>query len=382
VPTERARAVTESSRRTGVQSRVAVRIALLAWRDLAHPEAGGSERVVDRLAAGATARGHDVTLFAGGPVGSRTYPVIDTGGRFSQYVMAPVRLRRSVPDPDVVVDVENGIPFFSPLWRRRPVVCLVHHVHTEQWGLYFPKPIAAFGAMLERRAMPSVYRHAQFVAISASTAAALERIGVDPVRLHTITLGTEPVSEVVPEDPERMYLALSRLVPHKRIDVLLDIWEQVRPRIGGTLVIVGDGPERAHLERRAGDGVCFTGFVDESEKQRLLGRAWLLLHPALHEGWGVVVMEAAAAATPTIGFDVVGVRDSVRHGTTGLLAETVTQFAQCWIDLATDPVERARLGEGARAWAHHVSWDRAIDQFLDVLHASVGHAATGRPRGG
>jgi glycosyltransferase involved in cell wall biosynthesis len=355
-----------------------VRIAVLAWRDLANPAAGGSELVVDRLAAGAAARGHDVTLFAGGPVGSRAYGVVDTGGRFTQYLLAPVRLRRRRPAPDVVVDVENGIPFFSPLWRCRPVVCLVHHVHTEQWGLFFPKPVAVFGDVLERYAMPRVYRRAQFLTISPSTTADLERIGIDPSRLHTLTLGTEPVPETVPEDPEPMFLALSRLVPHKRIDLLLEIWEQVRPATGGTLVIAGDGPERARLERLAGDDVVFTGFIDDEEKQRLLGRAWLLVHPASHEGWGVVVMEAAAVATPTIGFDVVGVRDSVRDGSTGRLADTADEFARHWIELAMDPGERARLGAGAEAWARDQTWDHTVDQFLDVLEATVAQGMRGR----
>jgi glycosyltransferase involved in cell wall biosynthesis len=358
-----------------------MRIAFLAWRDLAHPAAGGSEHVVDRLAAGATARGHDVTLFAGGPVGSRDYAVVDTGGRFSQYLQAPAHLRRRLPDADVVVDVENGIPFFSPLWQRRPVVCLVHHVHTEQWAMYFPAPIAAVGATLERRAMPRVYRRSRFVAISPSTAADLVRIGVDPGRLHTLTPGTDPVPEVVAEDPEPLFVALSRLVPHKRIDLLLDIWDRVRPSTGGTLVIAGDGPERARLEEQArgsasgAEGVVFAGFVDEEEKRRLLGRAWLLVHPALHEGWGVVVMEAAAAGTPTVGFDVVGVRDSVQDGATGVLADSADDFARAWVRLASDPDERALLARGAVAKAGRETWDQAVDDLLVVLDLAVAESA-------
>jgi glycosyltransferase involved in cell wall biosynthesis len=354
-----------------------MRIAVLAWRDLAHPAAGGSEHVVDRLASGAVARAHDVTLFAGGPVGRRGYRVVDTGGRFSQYLKAPLHLRRRLRDFDVVVDVENGIPFFAPLWQGRPVVCLVHHVHTEQWAMYFPEPIATVGAVVERRAMPRAYRRSRFVAISPSTAADLVRIGVDPARLHTLTPGTDPPPGVVPEDPGPLFLALSRLVPHKRIDLLLDIWERVRPTTGGTLVIAGDGPERARLEQRAGDGVVFAGFVDEVEKRRLLGRAWLLLHPALHEGWGVVVMEAAAAGTPTVGFDVVGVRDSVQDGSTGLLARSAEEFAAAWIRLASDAEERARLGRGAIEKARRETWDRAVDDLLAVLDVAVAEAAGG-----
>jgi glycosyltransferase involved in cell wall biosynthesis len=229
--------------------------------------------------------------------------------------------------------------------------------------------------------MPRAYRRSRFVAISPSTAADLVRIGVDPGRLHTLTPGTDPVPEVVTEDPEPLFVALSRLVPHKRIDLLLDIWDRVRPSTGGTLVIAGDGPARARLEEHArgsasgGGGVGFAGFVDEEEKRRLLGRAWLLVHPALHEGWGVVVMEAAAAGTPTVGFDVVGVRDSVQDGATGVLADSADDFARAWVRLASDPDERARLARGAVAKAGRETWDQAVDDLLVVLDLAVAEGA-------
>jgi len=153
-----------------------------------------------------------------------------------------------------------------------------------------------------------------------------------------------------------MFLSLGRLVPHKRIDLLLDLWERVRPETGGILVIAGDGPERARLSARASSGVSFTGPVSESQKNELLGRAWLLVHAALHEGWGSVIMEAAAAGTPTVGFDVPGVRDSVRSGVTGVVATTEDDFRRAWIGLARDETYRERLGRDAHAWAAEHTW--------------------------
>ena len=88
---------------------------------------------MDRLARGCLVRGHDVRLMCGGPVGERPYPVEDLGGEFTHYLRAPIAYARKMRDRDVFVDVSNGIPFFAPLWRRRPVVCLVHHIHAAQW---------------------------------------------------------------------------------------------------------------------------------------------------------------------------------------------------------------------------------------------------------
>ena len=150
-----------------------VRIVFTSWRDLAHPQAGGSEYVLDRLASGLVARGHRVTLLAGGPVAERAYDVVDTGGRFSQYVRTPWTFLRRQRRTEVVVDVENGIPFFAPLWHRGPVVCLVHHVHHDQWNLYFPRPVARIGRFLEVSVMPLIFRRCLFVAVSPSTASDL-----------------------------------------------------------------------------------------------------------------------------------------------------------------------------------------------------------------
>ena len=130
------------------------RIAFVSWRDLAHPQAGGSEVLTDHLATACLERGHQVGLMCGSPTAPRGYEVVPLGGAYGQYLRAPIVHARRFRDWDVLVDIDNGIPFFSPLWRRGPIVCLVHHLSAEQWRLRFPRPVAAFGRTLEDRAMP------------------------------------------------------------------------------------------------------------------------------------------------------------------------------------------------------------------------------------
>jgi glycosyltransferase involved in cell wall biosynthesis len=253
------------------------------------------------------------------------------------------------------------------------------HVHTEQWGLSFPWPAARPGSFLERRVMPRVYRRRPFVAISPSTAADLVRLGVDSEHVHTVTMGCAPAERRGTTSSEPTFLCLGRLVPHKRVHLLLDLWEEVRPHTGGRLVIAGDGPERSALERAAGRDVVFHGFVSEEHKHALLDQAWLLVHPALHEGWGIVTMEAAAHGVPTIAFDVVGVRDSVRHERSGVLARTPSQFVEAWIDLASDPPARGRLAAGAITWSREHGWERAIQEFESVLISACPGRGSGSP---
>jgi glycosyltransferase involved in cell wall biosynthesis len=114
-------------------------------------------------------------------------------------------------------------------------------------------------------------------------------------------------------------------------------------------------------------GVTFAGRVNEEQKHRLLAAAWLLLHPAQIEGWGIVITEAALRGTPAVGFDVPGLRDSVEHGRTGMLARSETEFASAWAALALDPARRAVLGEAARRRAARLRWSTAVRHFSAVI---------------
>lgn len=353
-----------------------MKILFVSWRDLANPLAGGSEVLVDRLAGGLLDHGHDVTLLCAGPVAPRPYPVRVNGGRYSQYLRAPLAYLRWFRDVDLVVDVANGMPFFTPLWRRKPTVCLVNHLHTEQWSQWFPRPVASVGRFLERDAMPWAYRRCLFVAVSRSTAASLEAIGVPAERTRIVHNGIDVADAPHPKSPEPLFVFLGRLVPHKRADFLLRAWERVRPLVGGRLVIAGSGPEAGRLSAMAGEGVELVGQVGEEEKHRLLGQAWLLLHPAMFEGWGLVVMEAAAAGTPTLAFRVRGLCDSVAHGRTGMLAPSEESYVDHWVALARDAGLRDRLGAGARERARGFAWSSTVSTFLPVVEEAVG---LGRP---
>jgi glycosyltransferase involved in cell wall biosynthesis len=168
-----------------------------------------------------------------------------------------------------------------------------------------------------------------------------------------------------------LFLAFGRLADYKRLDLLLRLWDRVRHVVGGTLVIAGDGPERPRLEAMAGPGVVFTGRVSDQEKHRLMCSAWLFLHPALIEGWGIVVAEAAIRGTPAVAFDVPGVRDSVMHGQTGVLVTTEGQFASAWASLAIDHRRREQLGQAARTRALQLHWSAAVEGFAEVADEAI-----------
>jgi glycosyltransferase involved in cell wall biosynthesis len=353
------------------------RLLFVAWRDLANRRAGGSEVLVDRLAAGMAARGDRVSLMCGGPSAQRPYDVIRSGGTYSQFARAPLTYWRRLRDSDLVVEVCNGMPFLTPMWCGRPQICLVNHVHTDLWRMMFPRPVAAFGQFVESRVMPWAHRDNLFLTVSNSTADALREIGVADDRIRQICNGVVQPDPLTPRSPEPLFLALGRLTEYKRIDMLLRLWERVRQVVGGTLVIAGDGPERSRLQAMADHDVVFTGRVCEEEKHRLLCSAWMLLHPALVEGWGIVIAEAAIRGTPAVGFDVPGLRDSVVNGQTGLLVKNEGQFASAWASLALDRRRTEAMGVAARDRAERLHWSEAVDGFADVADEALARAGHG-----
>ena len=139
------------------------RIVVLNWRDVQHPQAGGAEQYMHQIATRWVEAGARVTwLTARGP-GQSARAVIDgievarAGGALSLYPRTALALLRRFGRIDYVVDCQNGIPFFSPLFVERdvPVVQVVHHVHQDQFGMRFGPVLAAVGRFLEGHGDPS-----------------------------------------------------------------------------------------------------------------------------------------------------------------------------------------------------------------------------------
>lgn len=358
------------------------KVLFVSWRDTANPMAGGSELLIDELAAGLSRRGCDVSLLCGGPVRENGhYHVTDSGGQYSQYLRTPIEYMRSFRSSELVVEVCNGMPFLSPLWRRRPTLCLVNHVHTDQWDSRFSGPVAAFGRRIESNVMPMVHRNNLIVTISESTRTSLEEIGVHPERIRVIPQGVAEPPPPVAKSPTPRFVAVGRLVGYKRIDLLLDMWRSVRPRTGGTLTVIGDGPARERLQRRNVEGVEFAGFVSEAEKHELMSEAWVLLHPASWEGWGLVITEAAVRGTPSVGFDVPGVRNAIVDLETGLLAGDVESFKRHWIRLAEDPILRKQCGDAGIKRSLGSPWSDTVMAFEEVAAEAIEHSYARSPSG-
>ena len=370
-----------------------LRVAVLNWRDTTHPEGGGSERYIERIAADLVADGCEVEVYcsrhAGVPRTLRRDGITfrHAGGRWTVYAGALGRLfkaRLTGRRPDVVIDVHNGVPFFARLVAGCPVLVLVHHVHREQWHVVFGRALATVGWWLESKVSPRIHSGCQYVAVSDVTRRELIDLGVDESAIAVVHNGTRPVPEgQPPRDPEPSLVVLGRLVPHKRVEHAMAAVARLRPTWPGLqLRVIGEGWWRTELEaeaRRLGvaDAVTFTGFVDEPTKEHLLARSWLMLAPSVKEGWGLMVVEAAGHGVPAIAYrNAGGLAESIHDGVTGLLVDDdVDAFVEATRQVLADTARREALGEAAREHVSRYSWRTASTS----MHLLLRRAASGLP---
>jgi glycosyltransferase involved in cell wall biosynthesis len=374
-------------------------VLVLNWRDTGHPEGGGSEVYVEHMASGLAAAGVAVTVFCARYPGSAAREVRDgvrivrRGGRFTLYVWAALLyLARRLGRPDVVVEVQNGMPFLASWWCRRPVVVLVHHVHREQWRVVLPRPLAALGWWLESSVAPRANRRQTYVTVSQATRDELVGLGVRPQQVHVVHNGTAPAPTTATGHARSRaarptVAVVGRLVPHKRVELAMHAVAELAVTVPDVhLDVVGSGWWSARLARHAralgiDDRTTFHGHVDESTKHDLLASAWVLAVPSLKEGWGLVVVEAAAHGTPTVAFrSAGGLRESVHDAVGGLLADDYAGFVDALRRVVTDDDLRARLGAGARVHAFTFSWPGSVQAFAALLGAAVaGRSGGGHP---
>ncbi|MCW2772856.1 MAG: mshA 3 [Nocardioides sp.] len=362
------------------------RIVFLSWRDTQNPEGGGAERFLEKMAIGLVERGCSVTVFCASYAGAPPDEVIDCvryvrrGGKLSVYAQGMRALANGdLGEVDLVVDVQNGLPFFSRLVTRKPVVVLVHHVHREQWPVVYPGLFGRIGWWIERRFAPLLYRRSQYVAVSRATRAELRELGVTGPRVAVVHNGTDPVIAVAPgKAPTPTLAVVGRLVPHKQVEHAVDAALALRDEFPGLrLEVVGSGWWEANLHeyvaaRGAQDLVEFRGHVGEEEKHEIYERAWILVLPSLKEGWGLVVGEAGMHSTPTVAYvSAGGTLESVAAGVSGLLVDSPGELTDAIRSLLLDEQLRTSLGDGALAMSHAYTWGHAQESFALIVDAAL-----------
>lgn len=363
-------------------------ILILNWRDPHNPKAGGAEIVTHEHAKAWVKAGHTVTWFTSMFEGAKKREVVDgvvmvrNGSSFLTLLMAPFFYFQNKKQIDIVVDEIHGLPYFTPLYVKKPIVAFIHEVAGEIWDYMYPFPINKLGKQMEKWYF-GLYKDVPFWTDAASTNKDLEMYGIPKGSALAIpcAISETQLLENISKEKNPTYIFVSRLVKMKGIEEVIRSFSEIhRQQKEAHLWIVGGGEsqyvdELKDLSKKLGidKRVTFFGRVSDCEKTKLMRKAHILLHASVKEGWGLVVLEAAAQETPAIVYDVQGLRDVVISQKTGIVLSqnTPQEMATQAIRLVADVATYKRFQKEARKRAVSFRWPSLTKQSLKLLNDAV-----------
>lgn len=270
----------------------------------------------------------------------------------------PLRLRRVRPR------LVHHLSVYAPLVGARPTIVTIHDLIHLRFPEYFKNRVGPYYATVVRALCRRAVR---VITDDERTVEDLERhLGVPPNKVAIVPLGADDryfadLAPVVPERPYFLYVGNHR--PHKDLATLFAAWETLDPAFDVDLYLTGndDLSASAIAPRRARGRLRFLGDVRTEELPALYRNASALVHPALCEGFGLPMLEAAA-----LGTHVIACRDAVP----GVLKPHVSAFAPrdagalaSLLRLAlTAPADRS----AARRFARTLTWDRCAERTAEV----------------
>lgn len=369
-----------------------MKILLIEYRDITHPEAGGAEVVLLETFKRIVAAGHSVDYLCTGYAGSKPEEVIEgirilRRGRQPYFnLAAPFAYLRELRQNgyDIIIEGIDKLPFFMPLYERKvPVMCIVPHLFGAAVFQEASFPVGAY-VFAHEWFIPFVYKRCLFSVLSQGTRDDLAGRGISLDHIRVIHSGLSheryaaPEKKAFAEHPLLVYLG--RVKKYKGIEIGIRAVHLLRRKYPGIQCrIVGTGdhlPRLRRFVRRLGlDGhVFFDGFIPERDKVELLQKAHMLLYTSPKEGWGLSVIEANVCGTPALASDSPGLRESVVDGKTGCLVPhgDVQALAKRVDDLLSDAELYGKMRAAAIEWGRGFTWERMTRETLALIEQARG----------
>ncbi|MDE2589078.1 MAG: glycosyltransferase family 4 protein, partial [Patescibacteria group bacterium] len=278
---------------------------------------------------------------------------------------------------DIVIDEIHGIPFFTPLYvHNSKKVAFIHEVAGEIWDYMYPFPINYIGKLLEVFYF-RLYQRVTFWTDAPSTIDELVSKGIPWGNCTAIPcpITNSVVSKIPEKEEDPTFIFVSRLVKMKGIERVLEAFKYIvekEPKAKLWIVGPGDPSYVSVLHDRVrllGPSVKFWGRVSQVKKLELMGKAHVLLHASVKEGWGLVVLEAGSQGTPAVVYNVAGLRDVVKDGKTGvvLVRNTPEDLAQEALKLLYDKKQYALYQKNGLEWVKGLTWEKTTLESESLL---------------
>jgi glycosyltransferase involved in cell wall biosynthesis len=256
----------------------------------------------------------------------------------------------------------------------RPAVASYHtryEAYLKDYGLDFLKDFVThrirrfYGAFDEVYA-PSASMIEALIADGFAPNIHLWSRGVDTARFDPARRSGAVRARLGADEATPVIAFAGRVVREKRLDILIEVFARLEgAHIPHRAVIIGEGPDRAMLQRRLA-GAAFPGFLTGTDLPEAYASADIFLFPSDTETFGAVTLEAMASGLPAVCADATGSRSLVADGVTGFLAPAgdAQAFFAAVARLARDPALRTAMGAAARARSLAFSWEADMAGLL------------------
>ncbi len=354
-------------------------ILVINWQDWQNAWAGGAEVYLYEIFSRLIKKGHAVIMLCSKGKGQKTHEVVDgfeifrIGRRINFNFLVPCALRAILRHKkvDVIIDDQNKIPFYTPLFSNKKNLIMIMHLFRKAIYKETNFLFASYVYFTET-IIPLFYPHSHFIAISESTAEDLRNMGIKK-KISVVYSGIPKLPDISGVKRQKnLIVYVGRVKKYKSIDHILYATHELNKEIPAKLTIVGDGDalkELRELARKLNLAVDFKGYVEEQEKYRIYHQARVVVQPSIKEGWGLTAIEAQACGTPVVCANSPGLRETVIDGKTGYLYDygNIAQLSQKIKDLLLNDNKWSQFSESAREWSKNFSWDRSAELMEKIL---------------
>ena len=356
---------------------ISMKILWLAHRDPLNPRAGGAERTIYEVVIRLAKTGHKIVQVTGGWNGCKSIENIKGleihrfGKNIGLHFAAPFFLLKYNFDL-AVHDLGHAVPSISSAILNKYNIVFFRHLHVKSLPGQVNPIIAKLITAIER-CYSILYRHTVFVTESTTSKNDLIGIGIKDDEIIMNPPGVDlSLFHPAPKSKYSSMVYFGGMRIYKRhLEVLYVLKSLLEKLECIKLFIIDAGPEEQAMKRLAKElnvqnYVEFTGRISSEELSDIVALSWLNVHTSVTEGWGYSIIKASAAVTPTIAYDVPGVRDAVEDGLNSIRVKDGDRKAleEAAFTILTKP---EKWWSSSIKVAEKYSWDKTSELWIKLL---------------
>jgi glycosyltransferase involved in cell wall biosynthesis len=346
------------------------RILILNRRDILNPFGGGAEKYTIEICKALIREGIEVDMFSSKFKNSKKEEnyegirIIRRGNEFSVHFWGLLYTLKNYKKYDLIIDEFNGIGFFTFFLKKS--ILLIHQLYQEYW-VYEMGRIFFFMKYIEKFLL-WLYRKKFTITVSNSTLEDLKKLGFKNV--HIVENGIDEINYECEKNDNLTLCFLGRLRRTKNPEDAIKIFLKVKEVIkDAKMIVIGTGPLENYLREKYKNvkNLEFLGYLNDKEKIENLCKSHFLIVPSVREGWGIVVIEANLVGVPVIGYNVAGLRDSIKDGINGFLVDNVDSAVNKILEIWVDKEFYLKLCETSKEYAKNFSWNKTQENFIKLI---------------